>query len=303
MVGSDPVVSVVVPAHNAADHIRPTLESLASQTSSRFEVVIVDDGSEDDLGAVLERFPVEWRLLRQENRGAAAARNAGADMAEANYLAFLDSDDVLSPDWVEWFTYAARSAPATIYCSMRVVESGTGKESIVSPGPQGAAFHYLEGLMLPGAYAVRRDTFRAAGGFHEGLTYGEHTELGLRLAPLVSDQQVPSVIVDRVLVTKYHDRTPAKLASYDRSRRLGAEYVLDTHGEQMARDPKLLGDYHAVAGVASFRLGAYREGREHFWAAVGAGGDRSMRQLLRFLISVIPYLGRWYWRRNDVDPQ
>jgi CDP-glycerol glycerophosphotransferase len=97
-------ISVVVPIYDVEDYLDDCLRSLARQTVEDFEAVLVDDGSTDSSAAIAERFVREdgrFRLLRQPNGGLSRARNAGTDVAGGEYLAFLDSDDVLPPDAYE----------------------------------------------------------------------------------------------------------------------------------------------------------------------------------------------------------
>ena len=94
-----PLVSVVVPAYNAAPYIGATLESVFAQTFRDLEVLVVNDGSPDtpDLEIALEARQSQIRYIRQENRGPGSARNAGIRSARGNYIAFLDSDDFWLP--------------------------------------------------------------------------------------------------------------------------------------------------------------------------------------------------------------
>ena len=92
---SDPRVTVVVAAYNGERFLRETLESVFAQDFDSFEVVFVDDGSEDRTGEIARSFPV--RYVRQENQGLPAARNAGLALARGELVAFLDDDDVLPP--------------------------------------------------------------------------------------------------------------------------------------------------------------------------------------------------------------
>lgn len=95
-----PLVSVVVPAYNAAATLPACLDSLAAQTYPRVEVVVVDDGSIDDTPTVLDRYPAITRD-RIVNGGTAAARNRGLELATGEVVAFLDSDDAYTPARLE----------------------------------------------------------------------------------------------------------------------------------------------------------------------------------------------------------
>lgn len=93
-----PRVSVVIPVFNTARFLADAIASVLAQGEENLEIIVVDDGSTDGSAAVAERFGNPVRVIRQANAGAAAARNRGIAAARANYLAFLDADDLYSPD-------------------------------------------------------------------------------------------------------------------------------------------------------------------------------------------------------------
>ncbi|MDG4474568.1 glycosyltransferase family 2 protein [Thiovibrio frasassiensis] len=86
-------VSVIIPTHNRAGFLSRAIDSVLAQTYSNFELIVVDDGSTDATQALLASYGKALVTLRQENRGPAAARNAGIRAARHSLLAFLDSDD------------------------------------------------------------------------------------------------------------------------------------------------------------------------------------------------------------------
>src|SRR5688500_16843212 len=90
-----PLVSVIIPTYNAAEFIGETLDSVFAQTFKNFEVIVINDGSSDNvqLEQVLQRYPVNLHYIKQDNQGAAAARNAGLHAATGEFVAFLDADD------------------------------------------------------------------------------------------------------------------------------------------------------------------------------------------------------------------
>jgi glycosyltransferase involved in cell wall biosynthesis len=93
----EPAVSVVIPTFNRARYVGESVESVLAQAGPPFEVVVVDDGSTDDTAAVLARFGTRLHVVRQPNRGIAAARNAGVAAARGTFVAFHDSDDLALP--------------------------------------------------------------------------------------------------------------------------------------------------------------------------------------------------------------
>ncbi len=98
-----PAVSVIIPAYNVSQYIVEALDSVVAQSISEYEIIVINDGSSDtaDLERVLEPFREHIVYLKQENRGAAAARNAGLYVARGEFVAFLDADDSWNPDFLE----------------------------------------------------------------------------------------------------------------------------------------------------------------------------------------------------------
>ena len=97
-----PQISVIIPVYNVEAYLEECLQSVAAQTFAPLEVILVNDGSSDASGDIcksfLERYP-NWLYVEQSNQGVAAARQNGLKRAQGEYLAFVDSDDVLSPDY------------------------------------------------------------------------------------------------------------------------------------------------------------------------------------------------------------
>jgi glycosyltransferase involved in cell wall biosynthesis len=97
--GADELVSIVIPAHNAAQFICQTLDSALRQTWPALEIVVVDDGSTDRTAELAQRYSARGvHVLRQLNHGAAAARNRGFAASHGKYIQYLDADDLLSPE-------------------------------------------------------------------------------------------------------------------------------------------------------------------------------------------------------------
>ena len=94
-----PLVSVIVPLYNQESYIKETLNSLVRQSHSHWEALVIDDGSTDQsYQKALEVVDPRIRLVRQENQGVSAARNAGLELSKGQYFCFLDADDVFPPE-------------------------------------------------------------------------------------------------------------------------------------------------------------------------------------------------------------
>ena len=99
-----PFISVVIPAYNAEQFLDETLESVLSQTYENWECIIVNDGSTDNTESIAKKWcerDSRFRLTIKENGGLSSARNWGIKESKAEYIAFLDADDILTPDSLE----------------------------------------------------------------------------------------------------------------------------------------------------------------------------------------------------------
>ena len=99
-----PLISVVIPAYNAEQFLDETLESVLSQTYENWECIIVNDGSTDSTESVAKKWcekDSRFRLTDKENGGPSSARNWGIKESKAEYIAFLDADDLYMPNFLE----------------------------------------------------------------------------------------------------------------------------------------------------------------------------------------------------------
>jgi glycosyltransferase involved in cell wall biosynthesis len=191
--------------YNRSASIRWTLDSVLAQTYPSVEVIVVDDGSSDGSAiCVAEHYP-DVRLLRQErNRGAPAAVNRGVAAARGELIAFLDSDDLWSPDklalQVEDFdlhseavvsftdiTYG-RSGIGTLYSWLHPIEPGRLLGQLMEENPA-----------LPSAVMVRKADFDRVGGYAEDMQSAYDRDLLLRLAVLGPFRFLPLPLVRRVV--------------------------------------------------------------------------------------------------------
>lgn len=123
------LVSVIVPAFNAAATLEATLQSVRAQTHSRLEIIVVDDGSTDTTAALVEtlgRTEPRLTLIRQENAGVAAARNAGLARAQGDYVSWLDADDLWHPTKLakQLDVFAASPIPlGFVYTGYRLIDA------------------------------------------------------------------------------------------------------------------------------------------------------------------------------------
>jgi glycosyltransferase involved in cell wall biosynthesis len=204
------LVSVIVPAFNAARTIDATLASALGQSHRHLEVIVVDDGSHDATGAAVARLAVEdcrLRYIRQPNRGVAAARNRGIAEARGTFIATLDADDLWHPTKIERQIERFRAAgPATAliytWCYWLAPEGATlGYAPPLSHEGWVLPQMCLGNLIISASNAlVRREALLAAGGFDETLRMAggqgcEDWKLYLQIAERHEVAAVPEYLV------------------------------------------------------------------------------------------------------------
>jgi glycosyltransferase involved in cell wall biosynthesis len=285
------------------------VRSVLAQSFESFELLVVDDGSLDD---TVERLaPISdprLRVLRQENRGRCAARNAGAAEGRGTYVVFLDSDDLALPSWLEQHRRALDGASVAISCCGLVglaTDSlgGTRYLGTRLPRPMGPAFADLVGLFITGTFSVELSLFRAVGGYAEELVAAETTELALRLVPRCLDLGRTIASIERPLVCYRNPRGGRALGERDARDRLeSATYILERHGDRLrALDPNRCARYSVIAGVNAARLGEQRSALRYFRDAVRAQPTQ-WRHYGRLGLALVPPLARRFWWRSRALP-
>jgi glycosyltransferase involved in cell wall biosynthesis len=172
----DPRVTLIVAAYNGERFLREALESVFAQDFGSFEVVFVDDGSEDATGEVAQSFPV--RYIRQENRGLAAARNRGLELARGEFIAFLDDDDVVPPTKLSVQVRYLDEHPSTgcVFGRQEWLYEGPEPPKM-APDP---VFGEAGGIQLVTAM-IRRSVLEELGGFDPTYRYAEDRDLLVRM--------------------------------------------------------------------------------------------------------------------------
>ena len=282
--------SVIVPLYNKRSTVATTVASVLAQSFSGFELILVDDGSTDGGLSTLDGLEdSRLRLISQANRGAGAARNAGAAAARHDWLAFLDADDVWFSDHLEELDRIRRAFPdaGLIGTSYRIGISD-GEESLVRQEGQIRLVDYFEAVasgrpvLFTSSAAARRDVWHELGGFGSYPT-GQDSEFFVRIAarwPVAASTRVTAA---------YRQRTGG---------------ITDRRKKEAAGKPPLsLADLApAAARVLEMRANAVGERADIFDAYL----DRYLHWRLRDAVKVgdritIRALGKLYERPSPVD--
>jgi glycosyltransferase involved in cell wall biosynthesis len=217
MPNPQPLVSIVIPAHNAARYLGETLASASAQRYKELEIIVVDDGSTDDTAEVTLRHArrdPRVRLIRQANTGVGAARNTGIAVARGKYIAPLDADDLWDPEKIpaqvaemEWQGERA----GFVYCWSRTIDEAGRFTGLKPPcSAAGRVFNvllfrnFLHNASVP---LFRASVLQRVGGYatreEQGGAQGcEDWELLLRIAEHHDVCVVPRVLVSyRVFIS------------------------------------------------------------------------------------------------------
>lgn len=207
-----PLISVVIPAYNAAAFLEETLASVLRQSYQYLECLVVDDGSMDATSSIARHASTaddRVRLIRQDNKGVSSARNTGLAAATGQYVLFLDSDDLMTPYALETLlsvlaqhSEAVAAAGLIEYVDTSGTETATpgimetwGKCAVIVKGRRLLASELRHGqpipfaamttrplLTIPGAVLCRRSAAVRCGGFDPSLSHAEDWDFAVQLA-------------------------------------------------------------------------------------------------------------------------
>jgi glycosyltransferase involved in cell wall biosynthesis len=186
-----PLVSVIIPAYNAANYIGAALDSIFSQTLNDYEAIVINDGSPDtpQLEQALAPYLARIVYLKQENRGAAAARNAGLRIARGRLVAFLDADDFWLPAYLtSQINFLESSKMDLVYADAELIGDSqlagrTYMETAPSSGEVTAeSLLALRCNVITSGVVARRQPIIEVGMFDEAIRRGHDFDLWLRLA-------------------------------------------------------------------------------------------------------------------------
>jgi glycosyltransferase involved in cell wall biosynthesis len=241
-----PVVSVIIPTYNRASLLPRAIESVLNQTFANFELLIVDDRSEDETHQTVARFTDERiRFLQHDvNGGNAAARNTGIQAANGSLITFLDSDDEFLPEFLATMVAALEGTPAS-------VGFGWAGRYLVRPSRNGVHRYLEPGETIPAeedryvsflrqfrggtnrGLMVKRECFNEVGMFDERLRAAVDTEFVLRLARRYEYCEVSSPLVC------FHEHDLPRVSHSSLHKALGYQIIIEKNIEAISAHPDL----------------------------------------------------------------
>ena len=195
----NPLVSVVIAVYNGEKYLAEAIESVLAQTYSPIEIVVVNDGSDDDSEQIAKKYPVHY--FNQPNQGQPSAANKGIEMAKGSYLAFLDADDLYMPGKTASQIEFLKENPHVdmVFGCLEQFFSPELSDEIRKKlvCPSGVSPGYLAPTGL-----FRRECFDRVGPFNEGKRIGSFMEWYMRS----DDKQLKhAMLPDKVLSRRIHD--------------------------------------------------------------------------------------------------
>lgn len=188
-----PKVSIIIPAYNSGPRLRDTLEGIRSQSFQNFEIIVVDDGSTDNTEEVVTSTDSSVRFYRQRNQGPAVARNRGVSLAQGEFIAFCDHDDIWNDRHLETLLAVFFQNPSTamafdnaIHCGLEAADAMShnmpGHKKTLVSGPVTIKQIWQCCVASMSVVMVRKEIFDKVGGLHPKIWGLDDLHFYLRLA-------------------------------------------------------------------------------------------------------------------------
>jgi len=300
-------ISVIIPCYNQGDLAVKAIESAISQTRPPDQIVVADDGSDEDIPGSLSVFGDEVKVVRQENSGPSAARNLAAKNSDGDWLALLDADDLWLPGKLEeQERLISRMGEAVLSHTDGWVVDGHGVPpdlsgvpthfSRLEPPSGGEAWKtYLSSNpLLTSSVMIKRQAFELAGGFDESFRINEDADLFLRI--MAGGGEV-AFLPKPLMVQRCGPQGLGRdqLANLESSIRL-----LEKASREFSQLENIASEgmkkAHRVAAWYAMREGESERARKHWLASIR--GKPSKKELLTALYLLLPANMGLGWAKN-----
>jgi len=201
----DPLISIILPLYNGKDLVQKSIDGVLSQTFTNWELLVVDDGSTDGGAAYIESKYAQVKVIRQQNKGVAAARNTGVQYATGELIAFLDQDDEWAPSKLREQCELLKKDPycAFVTCNQHFV----CKDGVTLPANFSEKLFEEHRSLVPSALLIRKQALLSVNMFDQSLEVSSDFDLirRLRLA------NCKEANVDKLLLKKWYHGENASL--------------------------------------------------------------------------------------------
>ena len=299
-------VSVIIPTYNRAGYIGNAINSVLEQSYPNIEIIVVDDGSEDNTQEILNKYKNQISVIKQCNKGCSSARNEGLKICTGKFVAFLDSDDVWFRDKISIQVKLLERYSGEVcccWCNMLIEQHGKQKDRLSLDHLHPT---YSEGIwtnpteilatrfvLFNQAALVRKDALDCIGFFDESLWVMEDFDLALRLSQLG-----PWAFTARplVLCREGAENRISEEAYLNRS--ILAEICIRIYSKFLNSPRKL-----------SAKVVTHLKINRHFWwlekkfyqAGENSLGSAVLHHSISFYLKTIRVISRRYFRKIDID--
>ncbi|CCK81291.1 MULTISPECIES: glycosyltransferase family 2 protein [Desulfobacula] len=263
------LVSVILPSFNRAWALKDALDSVFSQDYPHIELIVIDDGSTDHTQKLLEKYKEEYKnkliVLKQENSGVSAARNAGIKNSRGAFIALLDSDDTWDKRKISCQVAFFKRHSEALICQTEEIWIRNGKRvnpKVKHKKPSGMIFEPSLNLCLvsPSAVMMRKQLFELKGYFNEEFIVCEDYDLWLRVS-----STIPIFLIDKPYTIKRggHKDQLSSFHSQDKFRIRSLSALLESNSltqDQVEKTKKVLKKKCTIYGNGCIKRGKEEEG-------------------------------------------
>ncbi len=284
--------SVIIPTYNRVKFVQLAIKSVMRQKCDGMEIIVVDDGSEDETASVLKKGDFDIKYIYQKNQGVSSARNRGIKEAVGEWVAFLDSDDEWHPDYLSRQQEMAKKYPSAITCVMdgeergdsdnfiekffdsgMMLKFGSDHELLLTMPFQEVVQHHITTLV---SCIMRRETLMKTRLFDEALSIGEDHDIIMQMAlqgPFAFSRDIGAFRYRRkesimnLSAQLYRSGVKARL-SWDRvfDRFLQSDHLLESERKALcfrySRNQRALGNLYLRVGDRAKAREAYKQAWE-----------------------------------------
>ena len=265
-----PYIDVIIPTYNRAGFLKSALSSVLNQSFGYFQILVVDDCSEDNTEEVVRGFKDDKIIYIRHsiNKGEGGSRNTGLRNANARYIAFLDDDDEWLPNKLELQVKLLDSSPpevGCVYTGFLMVDKLTGR--VLSERiPRKRGYVYGDMVMenvvgTSSTVLVKRECFEKVGVYDEGIPWGLDYDMWIRIAKEYHIEYIKDPLV------KYNIHQ-GQLSNNLGLRINGLETMLQKYEQFFASDIRALSQYYFELGFLKRENGEPRKAGKAFWKAL-----------------------------------
>jgi glycosyltransferase involved in cell wall biosynthesis len=198
------MVSIITPTYNRAYLIERCIDSIAAQTYSDWELIIVDDGSTDNTPEIIQKYLEDTRIryIQKKNTGGSDSRNFGVSLAKHDFIAFLDSDDEALPNWLEEASKKLTNNVGILSVGA-IRQHADGRKELDFPYTMSGFGKDVKVKFTCGSLFIRRSVYTGVNGFDTSIPSGLMSEMGFRLLDYLQRNNLEAVHLDQCLVKVY----------------------------------------------------------------------------------------------------